>query len=244
LQGIYISPAETGFYYVSSRYYDPEIERFINADAVELIGANGDFTSVNLFAYCGNNPVMREDKGGHFWNLAAGALLGGIINGFSQVITNVVTGSEWNSGLVGAIVTGAASGAVSASSLGRTAQMVVNAGIGLVSEVVNQISAGTLTTKEGLDSVMKATVVSAVSGYLGGNGMRHESSNYYKAAQSAKQIAEKVFSKTYGTSKTPIKILNQATKMVKKVGYAESQKTATKFFAGCMASQVVTRYEY
>ena len=47
----YVYDEETGFYYVYSRYYDPEIERFINADAIELIGANGDFTSVNLFAY-------------------------------------------------------------------------------------------------------------------------------------------------------------------------------------------------
>ncbi|MFQ8576167.1 MAG: RHS repeat domain-containing protein [Acutalibacteraceae bacterium] len=33
----YYYDSETGFYYVSSRYYDPEIGRFINADAaIEL----------------------------------------------------------------------------------------------------------------------------------------------------------------------------------------------------------------
>ena len=56
----YYYDAETGFYYVSSRYYDPEVGRFINADSVSMLGANGDFASLNLFAYCGNNPVSRK----------------------------------------------------------------------------------------------------------------------------------------------------------------------------------------
>ncbi|MBQ7916947.1 MAG: RHS repeat-associated core domain-containing protein, partial [Firmicutes bacterium] len=61
---------ETGLYYLKSRYYDPEIGRFINADDVDLLGANGDFTSLNLFAYCGNNPVIRSDESGGAWSLA------------------------------------------------------------------------------------------------------------------------------------------------------------------------------
>jgi len=63
----YVYNTETGLYYVSSRYYDPEIGRFINADAVDLLGANGDFASLNLFTYCGNNPVTRKDAGGYAW---------------------------------------------------------------------------------------------------------------------------------------------------------------------------------
>ena len=56
---------ETGFYYVSSRYYDPEIGRFINADDIAYLGMGG-LTSYNLFAYCGNNPVMGYDPYGTF----------------------------------------------------------------------------------------------------------------------------------------------------------------------------------
>ena len=37
----YYYDSETGFYYVSSRYYDPEIGRFINADDAEYLGADG-----------------------------------------------------------------------------------------------------------------------------------------------------------------------------------------------------------
>ena len=54
----------TGFYYLQSRYYDPLTCRFINADDTSNLAANGDVVSFNLFAYCGNNPVIRKDDGG------------------------------------------------------------------------------------------------------------------------------------------------------------------------------------
>ena len=53
---------ETGFYYLQSRYYNPEWGRFINADG--YINANGDILGFNMFAYCGNNPVMNIDPNG------------------------------------------------------------------------------------------------------------------------------------------------------------------------------------
>lgn len=51
-------------YYLQSRYYDSFTGQFLNADS--LIGANGDITSNNLFAYCSNNPVMNVDPFGQF----------------------------------------------------------------------------------------------------------------------------------------------------------------------------------
>lgn len=53
--------AETGFYSLQSRYYDPEIGRFINAD--EQIN-DGSVLGTNLFAYCFNNPVNMVDYDG------------------------------------------------------------------------------------------------------------------------------------------------------------------------------------
>ena len=68
----YVYDQETGFYYLNSRYYDPEIGRFINADSYTNTdrGLNG----FNMFAYCNNNPVMGYDPSGE-WSL--GTFVGG-----------------------------------------------------------------------------------------------------------------------------------------------------------------------
>jgi RHS repeat-associated protein len=56
---------ESGFYYLNSRYYDPNTGRFLNTDGI--MGVNQDMSTYNLFAYCGNNPVVRYDVGGMKW---------------------------------------------------------------------------------------------------------------------------------------------------------------------------------
>ena len=48
--------AETGLYYLQSRYYNAELGRFINADAI---------VTGNEFGYCENNPVMFSDSTGY-----------------------------------------------------------------------------------------------------------------------------------------------------------------------------------
>ena len=65
----YIYERDTGFYYLQSRYYDPAIGRFINADSYASTDATG-LLSTNMFAYCENNPVMRVDPTGElFWDI-------------------------------------------------------------------------------------------------------------------------------------------------------------------------------
>ena len=58
----YYYDTETDLYYLNSRYYDPAVGRFLNADG--YINANGDLIGFNMFAYCGNNPVMLCDDCG------------------------------------------------------------------------------------------------------------------------------------------------------------------------------------
>lgn len=51
-------------YYLQSRYYDPNTCRFINADGYVSTGQG--ILGNNMFAYCGNNPVMGYDPTGHW----------------------------------------------------------------------------------------------------------------------------------------------------------------------------------
>ena len=75
----YYYDAETGFYYLQSRYYDPAICRFINADTFATTDANG-FLSANMFAYCENNPVSNSDSEGEFPIQVVAAAVSGVVN--------------------------------------------------------------------------------------------------------------------------------------------------------------------
>ena len=58
----YYYDSETGYYYLNSRYYDPEVKRFINADSYVSTGQG--MLGHNMFAYCQSNPVMYVDSTG------------------------------------------------------------------------------------------------------------------------------------------------------------------------------------
>ena len=58
----YVYDVETGLYYLQSRYYDPEVGRFVNEDSYISTG-QGLFGN-NMFAYCGNNAVNMLDSTG------------------------------------------------------------------------------------------------------------------------------------------------------------------------------------
>ena len=58
----YVYDTETGLYYLQSRYYNPKVGRFINADGYVATGQG--FTGNNMFAYCLNNPVNFVDRNG------------------------------------------------------------------------------------------------------------------------------------------------------------------------------------
>jgi len=61
----YVYDSETQLYYLQSRYYNPEIGRFLNADG--LVSTGQGMLGNNMFAYCGNNPANRIDYTGQLW---------------------------------------------------------------------------------------------------------------------------------------------------------------------------------
>ena len=64
----YYYDTDTELYYLQSRYYDPEVGRFINADDSQAITVSSNITC-NLFVYCNNSPVYDYDNLGNIgWN--------------------------------------------------------------------------------------------------------------------------------------------------------------------------------
>ena len=76
----YIYDEETKLYYLISRYYDPEIGRFISPDSVEYIEPSG-ISGLNLYVYCCNDPINKYDPTGHFAITLTTLLIGGLIAG-------------------------------------------------------------------------------------------------------------------------------------------------------------------
>ena len=82
----YYYDTETSLYYLKTRYYDPEVGRFMTIDGIEYLDPE-TINGLNLYAYCGNNPVMNIDPEGKAFltifliTLVAGVVIGGTIAG-------------------------------------------------------------------------------------------------------------------------------------------------------------------
>lgn len=123
---------ETGLYYLQSRYYNPELGRFINSDA--MVSGNSDLLEHNIYAYCSNNPVNRADSSGYIWETLLD--IGGI--GWSAY--DLVTKPSWgNAGMlawdIGATLIPFVPGSYTAKTAKITSKVVAKA-----DNVVNALS--------------------------------------------------------------------------------------------------------
>ena len=82
----YVYDSETELYYLQSRYYNPEMGRFINGDAYASTGQG--LLGNNMFAYCLNNPVNMFDRSGTYPQWHADII---------EPITSTATGQEYAS---------------------------------------------------------------------------------------------------------------------------------------------------
>ena len=136
----YYYDAETGFYYVSSRYYDPEIGRFLNADS--LINQSSVIGN-NMFAYCLNNPVNMADNTGHLPFFVITAAIGAVVGAVAGGVIAAKNGKNVWAGIgigaaAGALIgtgAGMAAGAALAGSITATTGMVTAGATSLVATI-------------------------------------------------------------------------------------------------------------
>ena len=172
----YYYDSESGFYYVSSRYYDPEIGRFLSPDSTDILTASPlVHTDKNLYAYCDNNPVVRADGSGEFWHIIVGAAVGAVISTGVTVITNLATGEKWSDGLFTAALSGAASGALSMTGVTFAGLVGGNAVISMATSTIEQVSENGGFENFDVRGVLIDGAIGAVSGGVGGKGVGHKS---------------------------------------------------------------------
>ena len=141
---------------MSSRYYDPEIGRWINADIPETLTVDFEtFTQYNLFSYCFNNPVNMSDETGTWpsWATKIAIGIGAIVIGAVVVAATAATGGV-AAAFVGAAVAGLKTAVVSGA-IGAT----IGAGTRAIS---HRVSTGSWS------SAGKAAVNGAIDGFANG----------------------------------------------------------------------------
>lgn len=117
----YYFDTETGLYYLQTRYYDPETGRFLNIDSLDYADPE-TINGLNLYAYCGNNPVMNTDPEGHFWFTFLTTIIGAVVGAVVGIVDYAVNNDgDFNLNEMGKMAAaGAASGATSGFILGIT----------------------------------------------------------------------------------------------------------------------------
>ena len=147
---------ESGFYYLQSRYYDPQIGRFINADAAEYssMSANG-INDTNLFVYCRNNPISNGDDDGELPTALIGALIGGVLSAGAEIASQLIDGATFDTlngaKIAGEFVGGFVTGGLIGLGLNKTAANVVGT-------VIKSVSYGAIAKKSASET-LKLTVV-------------------------------------------------------------------------------------
>ena len=121
----YYYDVETQLFYCNSRYYSPELCRWISPDSIEYLDPQS-INGLNLYCYCMNNPIMYADPSGHFAitsfliglgiSALIGAVAGGVSYAASELVSYAFTGEfSWSwASFTGSVLGGAIGGALAA----------------------------------------------------------------------------------------------------------------------------------
>ncbi len=165
----YYYDSDTQLYYLSSRYYNPELCRLISSDDSDtLFYTPDDVTDKNLFAYCDNNPVVRADSDGDVWHIIAGAVVGATINASCAAISTFSETGKVNIGAIAvSALSGAITGALSVSCVSRFAMIAVS---GVMAFVESAVTQKITNNSVNIGDALLDGAIGAATGAIGGAG--------------------------------------------------------------------------
>ena len=99
----YVYDEETGLYYLKSRYYDSEMQRFLNADT--LMGGVGNILAHNMCFYAANNPIMCVDDHGKSFDWFMSAVENEDLYNAYWDLPLITQGKHTGFGAIGALLT-------------------------------------------------------------------------------------------------------------------------------------------
>ena len=160
----YYYDSEIGWYYLQSRYYDPEVKRFINADSTDLLTTDCmNLMQYNLFMYCNGDPVNKADDNGTcpIWAKKVGIAIA-VVGVVAAVAA--ITVATAGAGTAAAIV---AVGAAKGAAVGMISGAAMGASLGAVT---HRISSGTWegSGSAALDGMGNGALSGAVTGAISG----------------------------------------------------------------------------
>ena len=159
----YYFDVETQLYWVSSRYYSPELCRWISPDSIEYLDPQS-INGLNLYAYCGNDPINYADPSGHAPEWLQGLAIGLAIVGAVLVIgavTVLTCGVGTLAGtMAGAVIYGAAQGIAIGAAVGVV-------GGGIVGGIASDWSAEGILIGMGIGLGAGAIVGGVIGGFAG-----------------------------------------------------------------------------
>ena len=159
----YYYDTETGLYYLQSRYYDPAIGRFINADTYSSTDSK-DFLAYNMFAYCSNNPVNLRDPDGTIPSWATKVIVGTAVITAAAVLTVATAGTGT---ALACFAAGALKGAATGAAIGVAQGAVTGAVVHRV-RTGNWKGAGKTALNGAADGYMSGAITGFVTGGLSG----------------------------------------------------------------------------
>lgn len=226
----YYYDTETNLYYLNSRYYDPELGRFINADSFSNIDES-TINGINLYVYCGSNPISFTDPFGTTkwweWLLAsfivvafavatvltsgmAAAIFGGAAIGAGiSLTTQAISGSlNWGQFALDLGI-GALTGFVGASGINTFGSIIIGTAIGGFSNIGSQLISGRSFNEINWLSVGISAAIGGITGAFGGAGAKNKTAvdNYInadslvqKAQNSVAKVGAKISNGLYATA--------------------------------------------